>query len=108
MWYVGIISGCVLGLAYVVEEIVWNLRGQGPCPGRGSDSDATSLLASSAQTTLILIRLPESQVLKDKVGISDGTPDSWTHLRVHRSLLFLCRHSSNLHVQGSGQDRGTP
>ncbi len=32
LWYAGIVLTVGLGLAYVIEEVVWNVRGQGrPC-----------------------------------------------------------------------------
>jgi ribosomal protein S27AE len=32
LWSIGVVLACALGLAYVVEEVVWNIRGEGrPC-----------------------------------------------------------------------------
>jgi hypothetical protein len=37
-WYVGLVLACVVGGVYVIEEIVWNLKGKGrPCPACGHE-----------------------------------------------------------------------
>ena len=36
MWYAGLVSACAVALAYVIEELVWSIRGEGrPCVACG-------------------------------------------------------------------------
>ena len=37
LWYAGLVTVCVVGAAYVLEEVTWWIQGKGrPCPNCGT------------------------------------------------------------------------